>query len=122
MTSLRLFLDQMIDASVAVALRELGHDVLRTSEVGMAREDDGVVLQKAIRDDRILVTLDKHFGDWAILPISKHSGVIRIEADPATSEDVQGILLPFLAKHHGHDFRNQLVIVRPLGVRWINTD
>lgn len=121
MTRLRLLLDQMIDASVARALLSQGHDVVRTSEVGMAREDDAGVLQRAVQDDRVLVTLDKHFGDWAVLPLSVHPGVIRIKADPATSDEILSILLPFLDQQCNHDFRNQLVIVRKLGVRWIST-
>lgn len=121
MTRLRLLLDQMIDASVAESLRRRGHDVVRTSEVGMARQDDAGVLQKAVQDDRTLVTLDKHFGDWAVLPLSAHPGVIRIKADPATSDEMQNVLIPFLEQHSDREFRNHLVIVRAAGVRWIDT-
>ena len=48
---------------VAQALRDEGHDVLRASEVGQARADDHQILQKAIYENRVLVTLDEHFGD-----------------------------------------------------------
>jgi len=71
---LNLYLDQMLPLDVAQALRNEGHDVMRASEVGQARADDYEILQKAIAENRILVTLDEHFGDWAILPLSKHPG------------------------------------------------
>lgn len=69
MSGLRLLLDQMIDVTVAEILRDLGHDVLRTADAGMAREDDTGVLQKAIEEERVLITLDEHFGDWVVLPL-----------------------------------------------------
>ena len=65
----RLYLDQMLRHEVAQALRDEGHDVLRATEVGQARADDHQILQKAISENRVLVTLDEHFGDWVILPL-----------------------------------------------------
>jgi len=72
---LKLYLDQMFRVDVAEALRREGYDVVRTSEVGQARADDEEILQKAITENRILVTLDEHFGDW-VIPLSQHPGVI----------------------------------------------
>ena len=71
---LRIYLDQMFRSDVADALRNNGHDVIRASEAGHARSDDEQILQKAIADNRILITLDEHFGDWAVLPLSLHPG------------------------------------------------
>ena len=73
--SLKLYLDQMFQVDVAQALREQGYDVLRASETGQARADDYQILEKAISEKRILITLDKHFGDWVVLPLSNHPGV-----------------------------------------------
>ena len=74
---LRLYLDQMIQSHVARVLPGKGYDVLRASETGQSRADDEQILQKAIDENRILTTLDEHFGDWAVLPLSKHPGVVR---------------------------------------------
>ena len=117
----RLLLDQMLDAEVARVLAAAGYDVVRVSEVGMARADDAEVLTRAVRDGRVLVTLDEHFGDWTVLPLSEHPGVIRVKADPATTAQVLDILLPFLNRYRGRDLANMLVIVRSTGIRWIRT-
>ncbi|MDL1962683.1 MAG: DUF5615 family PIN-like protein [Deltaproteobacteria bacterium] len=93
---LKLYLDQMLRLDVAQALRDEGHDVMRASEVGQARADDYEILQKAISKNRILITLDEHFGDWVILPLSKHPGVIRLKVNPATSKNAINLILPFL--------------------------
>ena len=94
--SYRLYLDQMLRVEVAQALRNEGYDVLRAAEVGQDRADDYQILQKAIAENRILVTLDEHFGDWVVLPLSKHPGVIRLKINPTTSENAITLLLPFL--------------------------
>ena len=76
--SLRLYLDQMLQTRVAQVLRQAGYDVLRASETGQSRADDQEILRIAIDQRRILITLDEHFGDWAVLPLSEHFGVIRV--------------------------------------------
>lgn len=118
---MRLFLDQMIDSSVAVVLRDLGHDVECTAQVGMARADDLEILEYCIEQDRILVTLDEHFGDWTVARLTKHPGVIRLKVKPANTRTIQTALVAFLKRHSNRDFRNLLAIVKPAGIRWIYT-
>ena len=118
---LKLYLDQMLRLDVAQALRNEGHDVMRASEVGQARADDYEILQKAIAENRILVTLDEHFGDWVILPLSKHPGVIRLKINPTTSKNAINLIIPFLRLHSLEQFRNHLVILSPKRTKWIFT-
>jgi predicted nuclease of predicted toxin-antitoxin system len=117
----RLYLDQMLRYEVAQALRDEGHDVLRATEVGQARADDHQILQKAISENRVLITLDEHFGDWVILPLSEHSGVIRLKINPTTSNNAIKLLLPFLRLHSSAQFKNYLVILSPKRSKWVYT-
>ena len=121
MTRLRLLLDQMLDEDVAQSIRNHGHDVIRVSELGLATADDAEILEHAIRSDRLLLTLDEHFGDWTVLPLSQNPGVVRIKANPATTRKILVVLVPFLERSRERNFRDQLVIVRPNGVRWVST-
>ncbi|MCD6186104.1 MAG: DUF5615 family PIN-like protein [Deltaproteobacteria bacterium] len=118
---LKLYLDQMLRMDVAQALRVKGHDAIRASEVGQARADDYEILQKAIIENRILLTLDEHFGDWVVLPLSKHPGVIRLKVNPTTSQNTIKLLLPFLRLHSSEQFKNHLVILSPKRAKWIHT-
>jgi predicted nuclease of predicted toxin-antitoxin system len=56
----------MLRLEVAQTLCDEGHDVVRASEVGQARADDQQILQKAIDENRILITLDQHFSKVSI--------------------------------------------------------
>ncbi|MEA2082776.1 MAG: hypothetical protein U9O82_00740 [Thermodesulfobacteriota bacterium] len=78
-------------------------------------------MQKAITGNRILVTLDEHFGDWVVLPLSKHPGVIRLKVNPTTSQNAIKLLLPFLRLHSPEQFKNHLVILSSKRTKWVHT-
>ncbi|HEX4645609.1 MAG TPA: DUF5615 family PIN-like protein [Verrucomicrobiae bacterium] len=118
---MRLYLDQMLRVELTSLLRDAGHDVVRASETGQSRADDALVLERAVQEQRTLVTIDHHFGDWVVLPLSEHFGVIRVKTHPTSTENIAKLLLPLLANHSQEDFRNKLVIVSKSRVRWIQT-
>lgn len=118
---MRLFLDQMIDSSVAGVLQKRGYDVACTAQVGMARADDLEILEYCVKHNRILVTLDEHFGDWTVVKLTEHPGVIRLKVSPTSTRSIQQALIPFLVHHAKRDFRNVLVIVRSMAIRWVHT-
>ena len=70
----------------------------------------------------MLVTLDGHFGDWAVLPLKEHTGVIRLRVHPATSENALRLLTTLLSGRTENDFANHLVIAAANRVRWRRTD
>ncbi len=117
----RLYLDQMLSLDVALKLRSKGHDVLRASEVRQSRADDSQILHTAIIENRILITLDGHFGDWVILPLKKHPGVVRLKVNPTTSDNIIKLLLPFLNSYSSEDITDNLVILSPKREKWVHT-
>lgn len=121
MTAVRFLLDQMLDADVSDALNQAGFSSVRVSALGMARSTDKEILTKAIEQGQILITLDAHFGDWAILPLKKHPGVIRVKANPATTRNILDVLLPFLERYGFGGFDDTLIIISEKGIRRVHT-
>ena len=117
----KFYLDQMIPSEVARKLLDQGHDVLRASETGQGRGDDRQILEKAISGNRILITLDEHFGDWVVLPLSRHPGVIRVKVSPTTSKQILNLLVSFLQLHSQEQFRDHMVILSQKRAKWILT-
>jgi predicted nuclease of predicted toxin-antitoxin system len=118
---MKLYLDQMFRLDLAQLLRAQDHDVLCAIEAEQETADDTEVLRLAIHEDRILVTMDEHFGHWAILPLNKHPGVIRLKAHPTTTANIARLLLPFLALHDQEELCDHLVILSSRAERWIQT-
>jgi len=106
---------------LADELRRGGHDVLRAAEAGESRADDSEILERVRAEDRVLITLDQHFGDWTVLPLATQPGVIRVKVHPPLVPLLAQCLLPFLKAHSQADFQNRLVILSPVRVRWIRT-
>ena len=100
---------------------EAGYDAVRASEVGQSRADDSEILLKIQSEKRVLITLDDHFGNWAVLPLRKHPGVIRLKINPATAKNAINLLLPFLKGRTQTELRDNLVILSPRRARWIRT-
>ncbi len=74
---MKVLLDACVWGGAATELREAGHDVVYAGDWA---EDPGdeEILSRAAREGRVLVTLDKDFGEWAIVRGAKHSGIIRL--------------------------------------------
>jgi predicted nuclease of predicted toxin-antitoxin system len=87
---MKLLLDTCVWGGACAALRDAGHDVVWT---GMAAEDPGdeEILAKAYGEQRILVTLDKDFGELAVVRGMPHSGIVRL-VDIAATRQAEMIL------------------------------
>ena len=74
---MRLLLDTCVWGGAVSELQSAGHDVVWT---GNWPEDPGdeEILAFAHREGRILVTLDKDFGELAIVRRTPHSGIVRL--------------------------------------------
>ena len=74
---MRLLLDACIGRRTLAALLASGHDVVW---VGEWPEDpgDGTILESAHADGRVLVTLDKDFGELAVRYQQPHAGIVRL--------------------------------------------
>ncbi|MCP4603924.1 MAG: toxin-antitoxin system, toxin component, PIN family protein [Proteobacteria bacterium] len=74
---MRLLLDSCVWAGAAADLSATDHDV---ETVASWPEDPGdeEILDVARKQDRILVTLDKDFGELAIVKGFDHAGIVRL--------------------------------------------
>ena len=74
---MRLLLDTCVWGGAVDDLEAAGHDV---RWVGSWPQDPGdpAILEQALADERVLVTLDKDFGELAVLHRQPHCGIIRL--------------------------------------------
>ena len=78
---IRFLANENVPAAIVAALRERGHDVFWIKE-SMRGAGDPIVLALAQTDRRIVVTLDKDFGELAFRSrLPAQSGVILIRLD-----------------------------------------
>jgi len=78
----RWLADECIDAALVAHLRRAGHDVIYMAEVAPA-VDDAAVVARARREDRLLLTEDKDFGDLVFRRGAPVPGIVLLRLDPA---------------------------------------
>jgi predicted nuclease of predicted toxin-antitoxin system len=74
---MNLLADENIDRQIVERLRQDGHRVLYVAEMAPSTPDDQVLAQ-ANRDEAVLITADKDFGDLVYRQGRIHSGVMLL--------------------------------------------
>jgi len=74
--------DRCAGRRLADWLRQQGHDVEEVRELG-PDPGDRQLLKRAADSARVLVTLDKDFGEFAFLERQSHAGLVRLPDVPA---------------------------------------
>ena len=80
---MRFLVDASSDAGVARHLGGLGHDVTRVGLDYPGDLKDSVILAIAYREDRILITDDRDFGELVTVHSRPHRGVIYFRLVPS---------------------------------------
>ncbi len=73
---MKLFLDTCVWGGVQSVLRRAGHDVIWSGEWD-TDPGDTEIMTIAYREQRVLITLGKDFGELAIVKQMPHCGIIR---------------------------------------------
>lgn len=74
---MKLLLDTCVWGKAKQEIEAVGHDVVWTGD-WPSDPGDEQILAHAFAEGRILVTLDKDFGELAIVHERPHSGIIRL--------------------------------------------
>lgn len=82
---MKLLLDTCIWGGAVGPLQAAGHDVLWTGDWPTDPGDDEI-MALAHHEDRILITLDKDFGELAVVRGQAHAGIIRLAIGPAAQQ------------------------------------
>ena len=76
MVHMRFLADMCVDVRIVRWLLEQGHDAIHLREQGLHRMPNGQIFDKAIYEDRIVITFDLDFAEIASLTKGKKVSVI----------------------------------------------
>jgi predicted nuclease of predicted toxin-antitoxin system len=108
---MRILLDTCVWGGASKDLRHAGHDVVWVGEEPVDPGDEEI-LEQAHLEGRILVTLDKDFGELAIVHRKRHCGIIRLVNLKA--EDQAAICLRILGLY-GDELQNGAIVTAEPG-------
>jgi predicted nuclease of predicted toxin-antitoxin system len=121
---LRVKLDENLPESCRAVLAEFDCDTATVREEGLAGSEDAVVIAAVRAEQRMLLTLDRGFGDIRAYPPGSHSGIVVLRLHDQRTEFVVGALRVFLNDHRLDDLRGCVVVVQRGVVRinWPDRD
>ena len=105
-------LDQDVYEMTARFLRDLGHDVVKASELGLSRAPDSILLTAAREQGRVFVTRDRDFGELVFLREST-TGVLYLRMTTANASAVHSELARVLALRGQAELLTAFVVVEP---------
>jgi len=95
---MKVLLDTCVWGGARLSLEQAGHDVEWSGD-WLEDPGDSEILAYANRERRILVTLDKDFGELAIVHNQPHAGIMRLVNLRAAA---QGEMCARVLASHGH--------------------
>ncbi len=108
---MKLFLDSCIGRKVKIELINAGHDVVWSGDWDQDPGDEAI-LATAYSNNRVLVTLDRDFGELAIIRAIPHCGILRL-VNLSTRQ--QPIVCLQVLQLYGNELLSGAIITASLG-------
>ncbi len=116
---MKLLLDSCVWGKAKEELVAAGHDVVWAGD-WLSDPGDSAILQRAHAEGRVLVTLDKDFGELAVVYRQAHTGIIRMHKVSARHQ--AGMLVKILAEHGKELSKGAIVSVNEYRIRVRRSD
>jgi predicted nuclease of predicted toxin-antitoxin system len=107
----RFLADMGVSASTVRALRQRGHDTVHVGEIGLDREPDKRILQRARIEGRIVLTFDLDFGDLLAAGGEALPSVIVFRLQSETPTSVTPRLLRVISERQAELTAGAIIVV-----------
>ena len=95
---MKVLVDMGVGTKVARVLVQAGHDVKTVRELDRTMPDDEI-LALATRESRVVVTMDKDFGELVFREKQPHAGVLLLRAEASNGTEKARIVSEIVAAH-----------------------
>lgn len=112
---MKFLVDESVEYRVVLDLKEKGFDIASVASDFPSLKDKRV-LSRAEREERILITNDKDFGELIFRQKLPHKGVILLRLPDETAQ-AKIEKLDFLLKSYGNKLKDNFVVVTKDRVR-----
>ncbi len=109
---MRFLLDEDVYGLTACFLKQLGYNVVCVSEIGYSQAADLELVNIAQKQDRILITRDRDFGELVFVRNLK-VGVIYLRILPSTLSEGHKELKTVLTSYSEDELKMSFIVVEP---------
>jgi len=119
---MRFLVDMPLSPTLAAWLRQQGHDAVHAAEIGLHRASDGVILECARGEGRVVLTADLDYPRLLLLTQAQQPGLILFRGGDYNEGECVERLGQVFEKVSPQTLQNSIVVVeksrirlRPLG-------
>ena len=115
---MKFLLDECLPRSSGEVLRLLRLNFISAKEAGLLGKEDINYINFARKTGRILITLDKGFGNPFIYKPGSNPGIIIIRPKyPASSHEINKLLYKVFKRANTLKFQSSLTVITPTKIR-----
>lgn len=89
---MKVKLDENLHIGLVEVFTPGGHDVETVADEGLLGADDATVSRAAAAEDRLIITLDRGFGDLRLYPPGAHAGILVLRLNDHSLPGVKAAL------------------------------
>jgi len=119
---MRFKMDENLHPDAGGLLLEAGHDVATVTEQDLRGHPDGEVARVCRDEGRVLITLDKGFGDITTYPPSQYQGMIVCRLLDQSRSNVVAVITRLIPWIDTHPLAGKLWIVDEREIRIRGSD
>jgi len=114
---MKLKLDENLSRHLKPLLTKVGHDVVTAADENLLSCSDTEIAAAALREERMLLTLDVEFADLRKYPPGSHPGIILFRPPSFGPLSVNKFIIDFLKSADLSRLTSCVAIVDPVNVR-----
>lgn len=114
---MRIKIDENLPASLAAALRAMGHDADTVMDEGLSGSRDPEVWAAAKAEGRFLITQDLDFSDTRTFAPGSHPGILLVRLGQATNRDLSALVAAAFHREDVGSWAGCFVVLTELKVR-----
>jgi predicted nuclease of predicted toxin-antitoxin system len=115
--AVKIKVDEDLPRRTVQLLQEHGYDAANVIEQGMGGWKDPRLWIAVQKEERLLITADKGFGDIRVYPPGTHHGVLLLRPDEDGIRPVIELLQKFLGLYKLEEVGDAITVVTPRGIR-----
>ena len=114
---MRFLIDMPLSPALVPWLRQQGHDAVHAGEAGLVQAPDGAILERALSEDRVVVTADLDYPRLLALTQAPQPGLILFRGGDFSERECVERFTRVFEKIPTHDLGNSIVVVERSRIR-----
>ena len=114
----KFVIDEDMPRSTGTILKECGYDVKDIRDYGLRGAEDKEIYKFAQRNEAVILTGDRGFGNILRFPLGEHFGIIVVHfPNEMSTMEINRQILERFENLSEDDFNGNIIIMEPLKIR-----